>query len=167
MNTKKLNITQVINPAVEYNGAVKIIYLDKGKNSSLKVINKKNSGDVGLFTAITRALVGFNVKDFTPSYIMGYFDIAGQNAAFASPITFASTPILYNNDSIAVNANEANMLQYTFMVPATSLTSRTQSISLLRLYNNKQQVCASLVLEDDISTNISSNILIYWKLKFN
>lgn len=164
---KKVDIVQTINPAIAYNGAVKIIYLDKSNGSNLKVINKKNSGGIGLFTAITRALVGLEVKDFTPSYIMGYFDLEGNNAAFASPVTFASTPILYNNDSIAINSNEANALQYTFMVPATSLTNRTESISLLRLYNNKQQVCASLVLEDNISTRISSNILIYWKLKFN
>ena len=165
---KILQINDIIEPNVEYRGSVKILYIDKDSGKA-KIIKRHNEGGVGLFTAICRALVGLDTNMYAPSYIYGYS--ASGMQLFTQKITYASTPLLYNNvdgvERLAVDATAANVIQYTFLVPITSLKSTSEDIAKLILYNNERQVCAELDLTSDpISTSLGANILIYWKLKF-
>lgn len=169
MNTL-VNITDIIEPQVKYKGSVKVLYIDKSSGKT-KIIKKNNSGGPGLFTAICRMLIGLDSHEFVPSYIMGYNP--GGSQLFTQDITFASTPVLYRTeeggqtDSIAESATSADTVQYTFMVPANNLVSRTQKITTIKLFNSRDEVCATLDLQNEaIETAIGSNILIYWKLKF-
>lgn len=164
-----VGITDTFHPEIRYKGFVKILYIDKN-NGKAQVIRKQNSGGYGLFTAITRALAGYPVHNHIPVNLMAY-DAAG-NPVFAQNIGYSSAPILYQSttggDSVAINIDEnINMIQYTFMIPANSLIATTD-IAKLVLYNKLGQECAILELSSGqrINTTTGSNILIYWKLKF-
>lgn len=175
-----INANDVIEPKVKYRGSVKILYMDKASGKT-RIIKKHNQGGPGLFSAICRMLGGLDVTDYVPSYIYGYnaiYSDENKNAAkqmFTQKITFASTPVLYmiNNQGLeqASNSGEkANVVEYTFMVPMANLksTSGNDSIKCLVLYNNRGDKCAQLNLEshEEIKLNLTNNILIYWKLKF-
>lgn len=168
-NLVGIGITDTFHPEIRYKGFVKILYIDKN-NGKTHVIRKQNSGGQGLFTAITRALAGYPVQNHLPINLMAY-DGAG-NPVFAQNIGYSSAPILYQSsaagDVVAIDINEnINMIQYTFMIPANSLIASTDICKLV-LFNKLGQECAVLNLEHGqrISTTTGSNILIYWKLKF-
>lgn len=170
---KILNVSDVIEPKVKYRGSVKVLYIDKNSGRT-KIIKKHNSGGSGLFTAICRTLIGLDSKNYIPSYVYAYTAHDGEGKQLLSQkITYASTPLLYKTnakgeDVIAESSEVANIVQYTFMIPATSLKSRDQKIRCLILYNNRNEICAKLNFNDleTIETSVGSNILIYWKLKF-
>lgn len=172
MDNKILHVTDTIEPQVKYRGSVKVLYMDKHSGKT-KILRKHNSGGPGLFTAICRMLVGLDANDFVPSYIYAYSNRdGGGKQLFSQKITYASTPVLYksveDSDIIAETAELANIVQYTFMIPATSLKSRTDQIKCLMLYNSRNEICAKINFDDieAIETAVGSNILIYWKLKF-
>lgn len=169
MDNKILQINDIIEPQVDYRGSVKILYIDKSSGKT-KTIKRHNKGGKGLFTAICRSLVGLDVTNYVPSYIYGYN--SKDALLFTQKITYASTPMLYNADQgrekLAAEGTEANIVQYTFLVPITSLRSTSESIRKLKLFNNNNEECAVLELDEHsaISTNLGANILIYWKLRF-
>lgn len=173
MDNKILNVSDVIQPQVKYRGSVKVLYIDKNSGKT-RVLKRHNKGGAGLFTAICRMLVGLDSKDFIPSYISAYSEHDGAGRQLlAQRLTYASTPVLYktvseDEDVIAESAELANAIQYTFMIPATSLISNQVPIKCLILYNSRNEVCATLNFDDleKIDTKVGSNILIYWKLKF-
>lgn len=169
-----LNVVDTIKPQVKYKGSVKVLYIDK-RSGKAKTLRRHNSGGEGLFTAISRMLIGLDTAEFIPSYIMAYN--AGGAQLFTQDIGYASTPVLYKSvtngsgevigDAIAESAESADIVQYTFMIPANNLVSRQQKIVKIKLFNKKGKLCAELDLTDAaIDTAIGSNILIYWKLKF-
>lgn len=169
---KILHIDDVIEPQVKYRGSVKVLYIDK-KSGKARVIKKNNSGGPGLFTAICRMLTGLDCTSFIPSYIYAYtLQDGGGRQLLAQKITYASTPTLYktsgDTDTVAESADLADAIQYTFMIPATSLVARGSTIKCLILYNDRDEVCAKLNFDqfEEIETAVGSNILIYWKLKF-
>lgn len=168
-NINLIGITETFHPQVKYRGFVKILYIDRNSGRT-RVIRQHNAGDEGLFTAITRALAGYDIQNHLPLNVMGY-DVSGQEM-FAQKIGYSSTPVLYSSkeagDSVAINLDEGvNMIQYTFMIPANSLIATTDICKLV-LFNKLGKKCATLDLPvgEQISTNTGSNILIYWKLKF-
>ena len=169
---KILHINDIIEPKIKYRGSVKVLYIDN-KTGKAKVIKKHNAGGPGLFTSICRMLLGLPTAEYVPSYILGYTEQNGQGRQlFTQRIAYASTPILYEvqdgKDKVAADEQTASVIQYTFLVPVTSLKSSTGTIKSLLLYNNKNQVCAQLDFDDAdaIDTNLGANLLIYWKLKF-
>lgn len=162
-----MNTTNITDLSVVYSGCVEVHYVDK-INNKLKVIKQKNNGAIGLFTAVTRFLAGESAVDFMPSYIKGYYKTSdGNYPAFTQNIPYTIKPRLSCDESYA-DGTLSNMIEYTFLVPYMCLAQTTNPITDLELYNNKDIVCAKISLTSDkaIDTNISSNILIYWKLKF-
>lgn len=169
-----LNISSEIKPQIRYRGSVKILYIDKNSGKA-RMIKNHNSGGIGLFTCICRALIGMDSSKHMPSYIYAYTDNTdinqqqhATNQVLAQKITYASTPLLYKGDELATDYDNADCVEYTFMIPSTSIMITDADIKSLVLYNNLNQICAILNLPDEesISTSTGYNILIYWKLKF-
>lgn len=165
INNMHVTITDTIQAQISYTGSVKILYMDR-RDGKTKIIKEHNTGDLGLFTAITRCLAGMPADEYLPSYIMGYYEGGLDQEAFTQHIGFASKPVLFLDDKIG-DGSSNNIVQYTFMVPINNLIERGPKIDRLVMYNKQGQVCATLNLVDNkIETNVASNILIYWKLKF-
>ena len=168
---KILNINDIIEPGVEYRGSVKILYMDRISGKA-RILKKHNAGGPGLFTAICRMLISLPTSNHIPSYIKGLD--ANNNNLFTQKIRYATTPSLYKTDEatqidkLVNDAMNANVILYTFLIPVTGLKSSKNAITKLVLCNENDVECATLELDADeqIETNVGTNILIYWKLKF-
>lgn len=185
----KIDIEENISPEIKYDGYVTVKYRDR-KTGKLKTIKKHNIGTIGLFTAIALVLSGqvTSASNNIPSSIMGFYK-NGDNYenAFIQKISRSSgARILYYDETNHTykegSFNRCDTVQYEFLIPATSLSQKTSKISKLVLLNNaplakdsepytkdSANVCAILTLDDTsaIDTDVSSNILIYWKLRFS
>ena len=157
---KKIEIQDNIDAAVNYRGCVTIKYLDKFGRNVIKEAH--NEAKMGLFTAVSRALAGFDTNDYVPRFLMGYY---GEDEALAQKIGYTSAPVTYNNN-LKTAGNNNNAVEYTFMIPLNALVQRGAPINYLRLFNKRGDECAFVELSEGIATDISSNILISWKLKF-
>lgn len=163
-----LSIKAIINnnifADVSYSGNVTISYRDR--DHKIIRIRKHNSAKIGLFTALTRALAGLTVSEYIPYYIMGYYDTSNLDKAFTQNISYASSPKIYVDTEISADSTSGNIVEYTFIIPINNIVSRSKSIHKLVLYNKQNEVCAEIILDTPIETNISSSILVSWKLAF-
>lgn len=150
-----------------YSGQVTIKYADTN-NKECKY-NIKNSGTADLFTAIMKLLAGMDASSDVPIKLQGFTDELSQDStAFIQPIIYATTPIIYTTASTGSSEaqGEGAFIEYSFVIPINMIKNRGATIKQLALLNKKDKICASIKLSPDqfIATNISSNILIYWKM---
>lgn len=174
-----LDITENIISDIKYQGIVTISAIDKktGKEYNKKLYNRSEKD---LFTAICRALCGASVDAYIPRYLKAFTTsidnvVDSSNEAFYQPVYYSATPTLYalrNQKWVRSTSKDAQMIEYTFIVPSTNFKYPNESIRSLQLYNNQGNPCASIDIadasEDDVFTlNSSANILITWKLVFS
>lgn len=171
-----LDITENITSDIKYQGIVTISAIDKktGKEYKKKLYNKSEKD---LFTAICRALCGVSVNDYIPRYLKAFTTDLIENKtldtsyeAFYQPVYYSATPTLYalrNQKWVRSSLKEAQMIEYTFIIPSTNFKSDTETIKSLQLYNEQGNPCASITLDGGFTISSSSNILITWKLVFS
>lgn len=159
---KKYKITTKISPKIAYEGCVTVIYK---QNENISINKVHNTGEIALFTALTRALASYDIKDYIPTKLMAY---TNGEEALTQTISYASAPTPYLDNAQASGVRN-NAVQYTFIIPVNNLSMRGDDIDEIALLNNKNERCAYIKLQGSqkIKTNVSSSILIYWKLEFS
>ena len=166
---------------ISYKGEVTIQYKDS--NNKNVTIKKSNSGDLGLFSFLTRALQGLTnnslslLNQLKPSRINAF---NGESDVLYGTINYESTPVLYNyvNNEYEINPTNSNTVEYTFRIPYNYLIHNegNEKIIINKLYllnniddndENYSNICASVELkENQIEITTKTNILIKWKLRF-
>lgn len=169
-NNKTINIADKITPKISYKGAVKIQYVRNGKKIEIK---KHNIGKIALFTGICRYLAGYNSAKYLPKKLdaltLVELDDGTQEfkSVLADPIPFNVQPKLFDENDIQ-SENKCKKVQYGFNIQRSSLLQASSNIMISRfnLLTDNNTVCATIDLNgnEQISTNISNNILVYWTL---
>ena len=154
------------NQAILYSGEVHIYY-ETGK--TFTHINKHNTGEIPLFTAITLALGERmeDAKEFIPKYLMGVQDVGGGIFENCFNINALVQDRKYFLDDVLSNGSANNRIRYTFVVHLSSILP-DKIVTRLQLKNKQNQICATIDLEqaEQINTNLTASLLIYWDLKF-
>lgn len=155
------------NNMIAYSGKVKILYQDaKGR---CRVSRGSNEGKIALFTFLTYALQGTYAKDLAPRYLNGlYVDGERENPVFFQKVVLSKTPIRKNStNSSDINGSISDCVEYCFTVNPAVFNNAYNTINRLQLVNSRDEVCAEIDLDDEISVGTGfSNILVYWTLTF-
>lgn len=160
----KENVTT--NQAILYSGEVHIYYKTE---KTFTHINKHNTGQIPLFTAITLAL-GERIEDakeLIPKYLMGVQAVEGGLFVNCFSIDTLVQNRKYFLDDTSSDGSANNRIRYTFVVPLSNVFPG-KTITRLQLKNKQNQICATIDLEqaEQINTNLTASLLIYWDLKF-
>lgn len=155
---------------IAYKGNVKIEFIDRdGQRQTLK---RRNEGKDPLFSVIVKALSGdssFALVDDRPSNLMAYNE--AEEPLLIQAVYQNSKPVIFFENAeevIEINSDTTfNTIQYVFLIPPSNIADKSSEIKMLKLLNNKKEVCAEIEVNPTISTNTASNILIYWNLKFD
>lgn len=158
---------------IKYDGSVTILY--QGSDNKYHLTRRHNTGDIGLFTFLTYALQGDLVEKLRPKYLDAYFDADCKEPALLQPIVMSKIPNRYLNESTLCNEDSSNIIEYSFVLPASMIidTENANYLKTLVLRNSLDpsediSICAKLDIENkQISRAENSNILIYWRLKFS
>lgn len=170
-----LDITENITSDIKYQGIVTISAIDKktGKEYKKKLYNRSEKD---LFTAICRALYGVSVNSYIPKYLKAFTKSSDDlsdfsNEAFYQPVYYSATPVLYalrDQQWVRSTLKEAQMIEYTFIIPITNIKNTNDPIKCLRLYNDQGNPCATIDLGNSgFTLETSGNILVTWKLVFS
>lgn len=183
--SKHIEIQDCIQHNIKYKGIVTVSLIDKQTG---KQYNRKsyNTSEKDLFTAICRMLCDVDTQDYIPRYIKAYNSnlqnlsptqslIDADKEVFYNPVYYSASPSVYTLQdqswirSTLNSQDGAEMVEYSFLVPSTNIKLNANNyIKSLRLFNNRNNLCASVDFGDDaISLSNSSNILITWKLQFS
>lgn len=176
--TKNKNLNLEHSDTINYKGEVKIVYTKNNKNRTLK---KKNKGQIGLYTFLTRSLAGYPVDKYRPCRVMLYtkdkINEKKYREILTQPVNYSTTPVLLNNGE-QTDSSKNNCVQYTFIIPSSIIKSEFKSsqtyINKIILFNSfpvkddKDDIskCAEIEFSSDLEVS-SVNMIIYWNLSFS
>lgn len=151
-----------------YSGNVHIQYQFKKKT---KNIRKHNEGKLPLFSAIVSALGDdiVTARQLMPRYIMakhkGDNDITGN--CLTSKVLVQGISYYNSSEFQAIGKTKADTIRYTFVIPSPLMVPG-KKINTLELLNSNDGICAEITLDSNnqISTDLGANLLIYWDLTF-
>jgi len=136
-----------------YNGDVKITFLHGKKK--YKVIKQHNYGTDAFFNYILNSIKGEYLVRQRPGIIIPCSDDNGVSPAITIPVVYES-----------ISGPTSNELTYSFLIPETIIQNITIGSFILKDITNTYTY-AVLKLDNIITIDSSTNLLVEWKLKID
>lgn len=172
--TTKAEVEKAPQIAVGYKGEVTIKRVDTHSKKT-KIYRIHNHGEAGLFSFLIHALQGENMKQYRPRYLMLYGD--EDKALLTQRATVAFTPTAYKtqDNKNVVSYDTCDSVVFSFIVPSTQFKEFDMTVTKAALFSdrsssnvltNNDGLCAIAELNSGIQVSAGTNLMVYWRLKF-